>query len=56
MKTQYTFATREAQDWITSGRLFDTIEEAGNAAKEWLVVAFENGLCVDVRLITHREA
>jgi hypothetical protein len=60
---RYSFAAREGvvrfpgpedDGWRTSGRLFDSIEAAGEAAKQWLVVCFENGVPCEVRLVVNR--
>lgn len=38
------------QGWKTSGKRFNTIEEAANAAKEWIVTSAENDCMMEVRL------
>lgn len=57
MQERYSFAANQYDNgWITSARLFDTAEEAAQAAKEFLLVCLENGVPCDVRLIINRKA
>lgn len=54
---QYTFAANQYDNgWITSSRLFDTLAEAAEAAKQFLIVCAENDVPCDVRLIVHHQA
>lgn len=44
---------RELTEWVRSGQRFATIQEAGEALANWLVVCFENSMAFEARLIAY---
>jgi hypothetical protein len=56
-KQRYGFAANQYESgWITSSQLFDTPEEAAQAASKFMLVCLENAVPCDVRLLVNRSS